>query len=205
MNLSLALKYIMSLTVSKKSYLLISFLSSFLLTLGTDKIDILNKLYEHIEVKEGVIPLIVYGSLIALTGLFIIADFITGIIASRHEGGRIQSSKWGVTIGKVVGLFLYSCLASVVILLLSNSYIVLTMVFGPVILTLLKEYISIGENFERRFGKKAYMFTIVDKMFDILEMRFFKTLQEKEFDKNSSNDCEAPEYTEGEDISEEQH
>lgn len=188
MNLSLAAKYIMSLTVSKKSYLLISFLSSFMLSFGTDKLDIFNKLYEHIELKEGIIPLIIYAILISLTGLFIVADFVTGIIASKHEGGRIQSSKWGVTIGKVVGLFLYSCLASIVILLLSNSYVVLTMVFGPVILTLLKEYISIGENFERRFGKKAYMFTIVDRMFDILEMKFFKNLENKEVD----DVCENP-------------
>lgn len=191
MNLSLVLKYIVSLTVSKKSYLLISFLSSFILSVGTDKLDIFNKLYEHIELKEGIIPLVIYAILISLTGLFILADFITGIIASKHEGGRIQSSKWGVTIGKVVGLFLYSCLASIVILLLSNSYVVLTMVFGPVILTLLKEYISIGENFERRFGKKAYMFTIVDRMFDILEMKFFKNLENKGID----GTCDTEEYT----------
>lgn len=179
------------MTVSKKSYLLISFLSSFILSVGTDKLDIFNKLYEHIELKEGIIPLVIYAILISLTGLFILADFITGIIASKHEGGRIQSSKWGVTIGKVVGLFLYSCLASIVILLLSNSYVVLTMVFGPVILTLLKEYISIGENFERRFGKKAYMFTIVDRMFDILEMKFFKNLENKGID----GTCDTEEYT----------
>jgi len=193
MNLSLALKYIISLALSKKSYLLISFASSFLLTVGVDKVDIVQKFYEHIELKEGIVPLIIYGFLIGLTGFFILADFITGIIASKHEGGKIQSSKWGVTIGKIVGLFLYSCLAAIIILLLSNNYAILTLVFGPVVLTLLKEYISIGENFQRRYGKKAYMFTIVDKVFDILEMRFFKSLEAKQSEEVCEHEEDFPE------------
>lgn len=180
MKLSLVMNYIFSLAISKKSYILVSFLSSFLLSIGTDRLHIFDKMYAHIEEQESIVPLIIFFIIIGLTGLFIIVDFVTGIVASRYEGSRIQSSKWGVTIGKFFGLFLYSCLAAVVILLLSSNYFVLTMIFAPVILTLLKEYISIGENFERRFGKKAYMFTVIDKVFDILEMKFFKTLEEKE-------------------------
>lgn len=203
MKLSLVMKYIISIALSKKSYITVSFLSSLLLSIGVQKLDIFDKMYQHIEQQESIVPLIIFSIIVGLTAGFIVIDFIVGIIASKHEGSKIQSSKWGVTIAKFFGLFLYSCLAAIIILLLASNYFILTMIYAPIILTLLKEYVSIGENFERRFGKKAYMFTVIDKVFDILEMKFFKTLEEKEI--CGSKDSTEPEYTESEDLSDTEH
>lgn len=152
-----------------------SFLSSF--SVGF----LLDRLSEHIAEKDSLISLVIFLILVVVTGIFIISDFITGIVASRHDGEPIQSSKWGVTIGKFFGLTLYTVLAALVLLLISNGYLAMTLVFGPVILTILKEYISIGENFEKRFGKKAYMFTVLDRAFDIIEMKFFSVLEKRFF------------------------
>jgi len=177
MNLSIVINYISKMLICKKSYILISFLFSFLITTGINKI--YNIFYNYIELENGIISFIILFALNILAQIFIIFDFITGIIASKKRGDKIKSSKWGITVGKFFGLFLYFFLSFIILLLLSNNNFVLIMIFSPIILTILKEYISVGENFESMYGKKAYMFTIIDKIFDILENKLFKMIKNK--------------------------
>jgi phage-related holin len=115
-------------------------------------------------------------------------DFITGIIASKKEGKDIKSNSWGKTINKLIGVYLYAILATFIFLFFSVNYVVLTLIFTPLVLSLLKEYISIGENMERRFGNKPYLFKIVDKIFDLLESKFFKNLEHYINGKNKDKD-----------------
>lgn len=174
MKLTLITKYFLTIFLSKKSYVVGSLLFSFSL------VTVLDRFLKYVGEHENNVSIVTLSVLIALTGIFIVADFITGIIASRYEGGRIQSTKWGITIGKLFGVLLYYLMAFVIVSLISDNYFTLTILFGPILLTILKEYISIGENFERVFRKKAYMFTIIDRIFDILEKKFFKTLEDKD-------------------------
>ena len=180
MKLSIVYQYLTTLILSKKSYILTSFLAS--ISIGT----IIDMLKEHASEESTMLAITIFAIVVMLTGLFIVFDFITGVVASRHKGFKINSSKWGVTIGKFFGLTLYSVLAGIILLLLSSNYIAMVLVFGPVILTLLKEYISIGENLEKRFGKKAYMFTVLDRLFDIIELKFFQTMENKLFSDDNS-------------------
>src|SRR6218665_3454398 len=147
------------LTHSKKSLVLFSFLSSFSMTY------VLEKIYANIETHDTLIPLS------ALIGLVLI---INGFMASRTKGKGITSLQWGATISKSFSVFLYMVLSVFLILAMHESYIVMTIVFCPLILVLLKEYISIGENLYKIYGKKSYIFNVMDKLFDLIELRFFR-------------------------------
>jgi len=135
---------------------------------------ILEWILKHTKSDEYIFFIVVF-----ITGIFVFIDFVTGIIASRYEGESIQSLKWGRTIGKLLGLILYAVIGIVFLLLLPDNFLVKVVVFGIVLLTLINEYISIGENLERRLGKKFYIFTLLDKVFDLLENRFFKLIEKR--------------------------
>ena len=45
------------------------------------------------------------------------------------------------------------------------------------IILVLREYISIGENIEKRFGSKPYIFTLAEKLFDIIEKKLIKKIE----------------------------
>lgn len=174
MNFMTMSHFYLKLLFSKKSYILGSTLLSMSLS------GFLQLLISQIDTEKITIPIFALLFLTVLTGIFILCDLILGIIASRHEGNRIQSSKFDITIGKFFGLFLYFVLSLFVIIIFSAKYLALVFTFGPLILTILKEYISIGENLERKLGKKIYMFLIIEKVFDILELKFFKTIDSQE-------------------------
>ena len=173
MRISLIYQFFTTLLFSKKSYIVTSLLASMSLT---GVLDILSK---HANQENTILMVTIFLIFVVLTGLFVMFDLITGIVAARYKGDAISSQKWGVTIGKFVGLTLYSVVAVAILLLIPDNYIVLVLVFGPLILTLLKEYISIGENFEKRFGKKSYMFSVLDRMFDIMELKFFQKMENR--------------------------
>lgn len=176
----------------KYSKLIISLMLTVLLNISFQAY--FNKLYAHFSSDSAMYSVLVLVLFVMITVTFIVADAITGIIASRHEGSRIQSSKIGATIGKLFGVTLYAGLSMVMLVLLPGNYIVTTMVYGPILLTALKEFISIGENLERRFDRKIYLFQIIDKIFDLIELKFFKFLEKKaskELDKGVEK-CETP-------------
>jgi len=156
------------LTHSKKSLVLFSFLSSFSMTY------VLEKIYANIETHDTLIPLSALIGLVLIINGFMAVDFITGIVASRTKGKGITSLQWGATISKSFSVFLYMVLSVFLILAMPESYIVMTIVFCPLILVLLKEYISIGENLYKIYGKKSYIFNVMDKLFDLIELRFFR-------------------------------
>lgn len=170
MNVTLAFEYFLSLLATKKSIILVSLMSS--ITLNT----LLDKAVKELDLANSILPIIVLFTFSFLTGVFIIADLITGIRAARSIGDTIKADKWGITVGKMFGLILYCSLASLILLLVSSNYFVSTMVIGPVILTIIKEYLSVGENIEKTSGKALYMFSVVHKIFDVLESRFFASV-----------------------------
>lgn len=181
MKLCELMNFMTGLFLSKKTYLLVSVISSF--SFGA----ILDKLLPKLAFDESILPLFILTIVAFLSVLFMFADFVTGIIASRNKGEKIESGKWGVTIGKFFGLILYLCLAALLLAVMPSNYIILSIVFIPLILTILKEFISVGENIEKLYNKKPYLFTVIDRIFDILEMKFFKSLSNKDLFKDKND------------------
>ena len=131
-------------------------------------------------------------SLLILISLLFIADFITGVMASRYESKistdplviedkKFKSSKITFTFFKFIMLFMWIWLEdsvnSKVSEIPSLCYIYELLRVVPLILISLREYVSIGENIERRYGKKPYMFNLAEKIFEILEFKFIKKIK----------------------------
>jgi len=134
-------------------------------------------------------------SFLVLISCMFIIDFITGTLASNYEykkalkdnnidlakDKKITSAKITFTFFKFLMLFLWIWLASNIqdkikdINYLSGFYEVIVIV--PLVLVTLREYISVGENFERRFGTKPYIFILVEKIFEALQFKFINKIE----------------------------
>lgn len=129
--------------------------------------------------------------LLVLTSFLFVCDFFSGVVASRHEASlaenerelarkKFKSSKITFTFLKFVMLFLWIWLEESVsdrikhIEILNSSYELVRSI--PIILIALREYVSIGENIERKYNMKPYMFSLADKIFEILELKFLNKL-----------------------------
>lgn len=117
---------------------------------------------------------------LCISYIFIMVDLITGVIAQLHLGRKLASIKWGVTVNKFLALAMYSMFAMMIVLFVANDSWLNWVLFAPIIFAILREYISIGENMATRFnGKKPYIFTLLDKVFGILEKGFIQAIERK--------------------------
>lgn len=134
-------------------------------------VDALLKTYDMQAIHEFLLML---GTFTLVACLFIIIDMFIGIFVSIRKKKRIMSSKLGVTTMKILAQLLYVFLASLVFVFISSSLFTKIVLIIPVVLYILKEYISIGENIAIYFnGKTPYLFQLLDKIFYILERLFF--------------------------------
>lgn len=138
-----------------------------------------------------------YSFLMLAVGL-IMLDFLTGAIASRYEmnnaDGWFQSEKITLTVYKFLSIFLLLWIASelhkVTLNAMNNTDKAFwKAIYGSALSTVSlarttvfalicgREYISLGENIYRRFGKKFYCFVIFEKLFDVLEGKFIKKIE----------------------------
>ena len=113
-------------------------------------------------------------SFIMLIAFLTVIDLFTGIIAARNEGSKIESGKLSLTAIKFVMLFVWIVLAYHVNELLGQNSIIIGITTIPLVLIALREFISIGENIEKRFKTKPYIFELIEKMFDVIELKFLK-------------------------------
>lgn len=174
MNIVHAAEYIAScIAHSKKSFLLCGMLVSCSFTYVFDMV------FKVINEQDTVMPLTALVVLVFIINVFVVIDLVTGVVSSKRKGSFITSKQWGLSVTKSFGSFLYLVLSTFILLIVPGNYVTHTLVFGPPILTMLKEYISIGENLEVIYGKKSYMFTLVDRLFELLELRFFKAVEKK--------------------------
>lgn len=143
------------------------------------------------------------AGLLILTSILFVCDFFSGVVASRYEAKnakteeelelkKFKSSRITFTFLKFLMLFLWIWLEESVserikdVEYLSNAYELIRTI--PIILIALREYVSIGENIQRRYKSKPYMFTLADKIFEILELKFLEKLGgKKEENKNNNN------------------
>lgn len=132
-------------------------------------------------------------TLILLLSGLIFLDSLTGIVASRHEGNKIESGKLLYTFYKFLMSFLFFWILhefqnmlnfkinSVKSEYLSSFYkltkeVLEIITYSVFILLTMREWLSIGENIERRFKKKFYLFTLIERIFDIVENKLMKWL-----------------------------
>lgn len=144
--------------------------------------------------------------MLAMVAFFIIADWWTGSAASNmramkfrehgdmegYEENRIKSSKVSFTIFKFISLYLWLVLShSVYETAVKNSFILIPtedihavglhtalkiISIVPVMLFGFREFISIGENIKNMYGKTPYLFTLGERIFDMLQFNFLRKL-----------------------------
>jgi hypothetical protein len=142
-------------------------------------------------------------SFLLLISIMFLIDFWTGVIASKYEYNKaikdgdielakdkkFQSNKITFTFFKFIMLFLWIWLASSIqekiinIAYLSEVYEIIAIV--PLVLITLREYVSVGENFQRKYGNKPYIFTLVEKIFEALQFKFIKKIEGEDNGYNS--------------------
>jgi hypothetical protein len=125
----------------------------------------------------------------------IIIDLFTGIIASRHVNNEpIKSAKLALTFYKALmyALFFWILWEIKKIVSVQDNWMYIqgehfvTFIRNFVfIILVLREYISIGENIEKRFGSKPYIFTLAEKLFDIIERKIIKKIEDSDFCDNN--------------------
>ncbi len=118
--------------------------------------------------------------------LFWITDFAWGLIASKHENkgkpGWVKSNKLYSSLGKfgAVALVDTSLLALTLFLLVakleSASKFVLFITVFITFLAMLFEFHSIGENIERKTGKKPPLYTFFERLAVLLEKILFSRI-----------------------------
>lgn len=145
--------------------------------------------------------------MLAMVSFFIVVDWWTGSVASNmravryremgdmlgYERNRIKSSKVTFTIFKFISLYLWLVLShSVQETAVSNNFIlaptkdlqvvglhtilkIITIV--PVMLFGFREFISIGENIKNMYGKAPYLFTMGEKIFEIVQFNFLRKIK----------------------------
>lgn len=146
------------------------------------------------------------GMLITV-GFFIVMDWWTGSAASHsiatlaynrgdeeeYQKHKIKSAKVTFTIFKFISLYLWLVLShNVYEIAVENGFVIratstvqaagfhtVLRIFSivPIILFGIREFISIGENIHVIYGKKPYLFTLGEKIFEILQFNFLTKMK----------------------------
>lgn len=140
-------------------------------------------------------------ALLLIIFLFIVIDWLTGTAASNkfareaviseskedYEKYKIKSTKVSFTIFKFISLYLWLLLSHGVTRAAINNgftegtlepgftglgFILRIFTVVPVLLFGFREFISIGENIKNLYGKVPYLFTLAEKVFDLLQLKF---------------------------------
>jgi hypothetical protein len=124
-----------------------------------------------------------------LMTLLIIGDFFTGIIAAKHLGEEIRSDKLSYTFYKAFSYVIFFwILQDIDKMIVRNegwiytqgeftNAVIRNFIF---VILILREFISIGENLQKRFGTKPYIFVLANKITDIIENKFIKKIADSD-------------------------
>lgn len=109
--------------------------------------------------------------------LLIIVDFITGIKAAKYAGEELTSRKGYRSVDKLVSYFMFICFTALLQSLLADKgydigiWMISNFKILVFVLIFLWEFHSIGENFEKRYGSKPRMFTVLDIVTKLIEKK----------------------------------
>jgi len=156
---------------------------------------IIDFIYNGSFLGIGILYIILFGGLI-------VADFTTGIIASRHLKQEISSTKMSYTFWKILFYVLFFFIMyNLKKDLEKQDYWIydhvkdLINIFSLTIFTILvlREYVSIGENIHKTFGKKPEIFTLVDRIANTIEDNLIRKISESDlFNKKDKEDENKP-------------
>jgi hypothetical protein len=156
---------------------------------------IIDFIYNGSFLGIGILYIILFGGLI-------VADFTTGIIASRHLKQEISSTKMSYTFWKILFYVLFFFIMyNLKKDLEKQDYWIydhvkdLINIFSLTIFTILvlREYVSIGENIHKTFGKKPELFTLVDRIANTIENNLIRKISESDlFNKKDKEDENKP-------------
>lgn len=152
--------------------------------------------------------------MLVTVGFFIIMDWWTGSAASQsiatiafnkgdeegYQKYRIKSFKVTFTIFKFISLYLWLVLShNVYEIAVENGFVIratstvqaagfhtVLRIFAivPIILFGFREFVSIGENIHVIYGKKPYLFTLGEKIFEVLQFNFLTKLKSADIPSN---------------------
>lgn len=146
-----------------------------------------NTLFQGIEMKDYAMPMVVAFVGLSLYFITYLTDFITGIKASRFEQNKEPgwfksdkgwSSIWKISIIYLVtfSLTIFSLLCLIIGMEWLHSFFIYSILVWCIMATLLDLH-SIGENYKRRFGKKAAIFTWLDDVYAALNESIIKKIK----------------------------
>lgn len=114
---------------------------------------------------------------------FMVVDWFSGVFASViSEKNKFQSNKVTYTIIKFVTFFMWLFFVNQAKEEYSDTMakdVVLIIQIFVLLLIGLREFVSIGENIERIYGQKPYLFNLIDSVFGTMERIFKKKLESK--------------------------
>jgi len=83
---------------------------------------------------------------------------------------------------------LYLFIPTLMIISHFNSYYALIVLFTPIVFAILHKFEEIGERIKERFGKKPAIFIVFSRIFDIVEDKIFKKLEESDLCNDKTKD-----------------
>lgn len=203
MVIKAALAYIAAiLTYKKASAVAFSAITSGAIV-STIRITELTKHFgENLSETDFTTTLIIQGIGFCFFSFMVILNFMTGVQASRYENHRkekpeknfIKTSKLWFTLWKVLAIMALMLTVACFSLVFSyrgfnGFYFTLTWFNVSFwILAISYEFYSVGENLERRHGRKPGMFLIWDKILHRFEERILKKVSDTSFNKEDQDD-----------------
>ena len=123
--------------------------------------------------------------------IFMVVDWFLGVYSSvAVSGKKFQSKKLTYTIIKFLTLFMWLYFINKARQEYNSSkwaadFIEVIQIFVLILINL-REFVSIGENIEKIFGTKPYLFALIDTIFITMEKLFKKKLENKLEDENEN-------------------
>jgi hypothetical protein len=150
-------------------------------SVGTVFAEIFKVIFHGVNQRDLYLPLFFASGSFVLYVIMFMGDFLTGIVASRHESsleGRddyIMSSKLWRSFWKFFGvmaiLFIITGFCLMLVLFDNHFFYNVFLISIPsiMLMVILFEFHSIGENIKRRFGYKPTYFEFFDKLSKSIE------------------------------------
>lgn len=148
--------------------------------------EVVNKIFSNVNHKDLAIPILCAGVGIVVYFVIYTTDFITGLIAAKHEAksapGYIKSDKLWSSFWKLFGVLLVLMFLIVFCLLfavIENNFFYNAFLYGIVglmIMVSLFDLHSIGENHKRRYGKKPALFNFLDRVTKAIDEKIMQKI-----------------------------
>lgn len=158
--------------------------------------------FKDVQERDLALPFLISGTLLIAYFFVTAVDFYTGLMASRKEHikqhgtakGYIKSDKLWSSIWKFFAVILIGFLLlifNLVFLAINNGFMANFFLYGITffyIVILLFDLHSIGENQQRRFGKKPHIFNFLEEVSKTIRKAFIRRIEKTISGENEPTD-----------------